>query len=120
MIRKQLIFPLLKEICSEQNIEFIEEPSRGMFGVMVFQNGRKFFVKDVNLNLNYTASMRITKNKAITSFFLSKFGYNIPEYTMVYSNEKCKKYNFVDTLEKGLNFAKNIGYPIILKPNDSS
>lgn len=120
MIRKQLIFPLLKEICQEQGINFIEEPSIGMFGVMVFENGRKFFVKDLNLNLNYTSSMRITKNKALTSYFLKEFGYNIPKYTMVYSEEKCKKYNLCDTFEKGIEFAKKMGYPIILKLNDSS
>lgn len=120
MIRKQLIFPLLKEICQEQGIIFIEEPSRGMFGVMIFENGRNFFVKDVNLNLNYTSSMRITKNKAITSYFLEKFGYSIPDYTIVYSNDKCRKYNLNDTLDKGIAYARQIGYPIILKLNDSS
>lgn len=120
MIRKQLIFPLLKEICQEQGIIFIEEPSRGMFGVMVFENGRKFFVKDVNLNLNYASSIRITKNKALTSYFLEEFGYNVPQYTIVYSEEKCKKYNLSDTFEKGIEFAKKVGYPIILKLNDSS
>lgn len=120
MIRKQLIFPLLKEICQEQGIIFDEEPSRGMFGVMIFENGRKFFVKDVNLNLNYASSIRITKNKAITSFFLEKFGYSVPDYTLVYSEDKCKKYNLNDTFSKGIAYARKIGYPIILKLNDSS
>lgn len=100
MIRKQLIFPLLKEICQEQGITFIEEPSRGMFGVMVFENGRKFFVKDVNLNLNYASSIRITKNKALTSYFLEEFGYNVPQYTIVYSKEKCKNIIYLIHLKK--------------------
>lgn len=120
MIREQLIFPLIKEICQEEGIIFKEEPSRGMFGVMIFENGRKFFVKDVNLNLNYASTIRITKNKALTSYFLDEFGYNVPNYTMVYSEEKCKKYNLCDTLEKGIEFAEKIGYPIILKLNDLS
>lgn len=120
MIRKQLIFPLLKEICQEQGIIFFEEPSRGMFGVLIFENGRKFFVKDVNLNLNYASSIRITKNKALTSYFLEKFGYSIPDYTIVYSEDKCRKYNLNDTLSKGLKYAREIGYPIIIKLNDSS
>lgn len=120
MIREQLIFPLLKEICQEQGINFIEEPSRGMFGVMIFGNGRKFFVKDVNLNLNYASSIRITRNKALTSYFLEKFGYSIPNYTIVYSEDKCRKYNLPDTLNKGIEYAREIGYPIIIKLNDSS
>lgn len=120
MIRKQLILPLLKEICEEEGIGFIEEPSRGMYAVLVFENGKKFYLKDINLNLNHVSSVRITKNKALTSYFLKQFGYNNPEYTMVYSKEKCEKYNLQDNLKKGKKFAETIGYPVILKKNDSS
>ena len=82
----------------EENITFIEEPSRGMFGVMIFPNAKKYFVKDVNFNLNYVSSVRITKNKALTSYFLDLFGYNVPKYTMVSSENKCKKYGLEDNL----------------------
>ena len=118
--RKQIIFPLLKQICKEEGIGFIEEPSRRMFGVLIFKNGRKYFVKDVNFNLNSVSSMRVARNKALTSYFLEVFGYKIPEYTMVYSKSKCDKYDSCDTLDKGIEFAEQIGYPVILKPNDSS
>lgn len=120
MIRDQLIFPLIKEICMEENITFVEEPSRGMFGVMIFPNQKKYFVKDVNFNLNYISAVRITKNKALTSYFLDLFGYNVPKYTMVYSDEKCKKYGLKDNLAKGKEFAKVLGYPLVIKVNDSS
>lgn len=120
MIRKQMIFPLIKEICNELNISFIEEPTRGMYGVLVFDNGSKFFIKDVNLNLNCVSSMRITKNKALCSFFLNEFGYCTPEYTMVYTKEKCEKYNLSDTLENGIKYAQRIGFPVMVKLNDSS
>lgn len=120
MIRGQFILPLLKEICKEEGIDFIEEPTRGMYAALVFKNGKKFYLKDVNLNLNHVSSVKITKNKALTSFFLNQFGYNNPEYTIVYSNEKCKKYNLYDDLKKGKVFAERIGYPVVLKRNDSS
>ena len=64
--------------------------------------------------------MRVTKNKALTSYFLNLFGYNVPDYTMVYSDEKCSRYKLDDTLDRGLRYANNIGYPVILKINDSS
>ena len=120
MIREQLIFPLIKEICVEENITFIEESSRGMYGVLIFENGRKYFIKDVNLNLNYVSSVRITKNKALTSYFLELFNYSVPKYTMVYSDDKCRKYSLGDDLCKGIQFAEAIGYPIIIKQNESS
>ena len=104
----------------EENITFIEETSRGMFGVMIFPNAKKYFVKDVNFNLNYVSSVRITKNKALTSYFLDLFGYNVPKYTMVYSEYKCKKYGLEDNLAKGKEFEKALLYTLILKINDSS
>ncbi|MBQ2901505.1 MAG: hypothetical protein IJE49_06605 [Agathobacter sp.] len=120
MLRKQLIFPLIKKICEEENIIFKEEPSRGMFGVMIFDDGRKFFIKDVNFNLNYVSSTRITKNKSLTSYFLDLFGYKVPLYTVVYSDEKRKRYKLEDSMENGIKFINEIGYPAILKLNDSS
>lgn len=120
MIRKQFIFPLLKEICEEEGIKFIEEPTRGMYAVLLFENGQKFYLKDINLNLNHISSVKISKNKALTSFFLKQFGYKNPEYTMVYSKEKCEKYKLQDTLKEGKLFAEKIGYPVVLKRNDSS
>lgn len=120
MIRKQLVFPLIKEICLEENIKFLEESSRGMYGVLIFDNGKKFYLKDINFNLNFVSSVRITKNKALTTFFLDLFGYKVPEYTMVYTSEKCKRYGLLDNLDKGIEFAASIGYPVILKINDSS
>lgn len=120
MIREQLIFPLIREICNEENITFIEEPSRGMYGVLLFNNGKKYFVKDVNFNINSVSSVRITKNKALTYFFLNLFGYSIPKYTMVYSDDKCKRYGLEDNLSSSIKFAEINGYPLILKINDSS
>lgn len=120
MKREQLIFPLLRKICCEEKILFIEEPSRGMYGVMIFENGKKYFVKDVNFNLNYISSVKITINKALTSYYLNLFNYCIPEYTMVYSDNKCKKDGLKDNLVEGIRYAEDIGYPVILKVNDSS
>lgn len=119
MIRKQLIFPLIQEICNEENISFIQEPTRGMYGLLLFENGNHFFIKDVNFNINYVSSMRVTKNKALTSFFLQRFGFSVPDFTMIYSDEICKKFKSKDTVEKGIKFSHKVGYPVILKPNDS-
>ena len=91
-----------------------------MYGVLAFDNGRKYFIKDVNLNINHVSSVRITKNKALTSYFLEEFKYSVPKYTMVYSDDKCKKYGLEDNLCKGIQFAEIVGYPVVLKINDSS
>lgn len=55
--------------------------------------------------------MRIAKNKALSSYFLNLFGYNVPKHIMVYQNESLKKaYEFIDEID----------YPAIVKLNESS
>jgi D-alanine-D-alanine ligase-like ATP-grasp enzyme len=44
----------------------------------------------------------------------------VPEFTMVYSDEKCTRIHSSDTIQEGLNYSKQIGFPVILKPNNMS
>lgn len=112
MNRKQLIFPLLRQICSEEGIKFIEEPTRGVFGVLLFSN-RNFYIKDINFNLNNASSAALCTNKAATAFFLDTFGYNTPKFTFVAKGSK----HVEDSIESGLEFANSIGFPVVIKPN---
>lgn len=119
-MRKQLILPLIESLCSEIGIKIIIEPSRGMYGVLCFKSGKKFYVKDVNFNINHISSAGIAKNKAVSSFFLTEHGYKTPEFTMV--SNKIPKHDsvFQNTLEAGLDFSRTVGFPVVLKPNNLS
>ncbi len=119
-MRNQLLIPILLNAAQKIGLNILVEPTRGMYGVVLFDSGKKFYIKDVNFNLNLSTSVSLAKNKAATSFFLKQFGYNVPEFTMIYSNEKCARIKSSDTLIEGLNYARLIGFPSILKPNNMS
>ena len=119
-MRAQLIFPLIKSLCEELGIGFIEEPSRGMYAALCFRNGRKFYIKDVNFNINSCAPSGVAKNKAAGSFFLAAHGYHVPEFTLVYHKARSQNILPQSTVEDGLQFARDIGFPVVLKPNNLS
>ncbi len=119
-MRNQLIMPVLLSAAKKLGLNVLVEPTRGIYGVILFDSGKKYYLKDINLNLNLTVSASLSKNKAATSYFLREFGYHIPEFTMVFSDEKCARIKSNDTINEGLKYAKLTGFPIILKPNNMS
>lgn len=119
-MRKQLLMPVLLSVAHKLGLNVLVEPTRGIYGVILFDSGKKYYLKDINFNLNLAVSASLAKNKAATSYFLKQFGYNVPEFTMVYSHEKCTRIKSNDTVPAGLEYAKRIGFPVILKPNNMS
>ena len=119
-MRKQLLMPVLLNAAKKIGMQILVEPTRAMYGVILLDRGKKFYIKDVNFNLNLSVSTSLARNKAATSFFLREFGYQVPEFTMVYSDEKCARIQSNDTLQEGLNYSRRIGFPVILKPNNMS
>ena len=119
-MRTQLVMPVFLSVAEKLGLKVLVEPTRGIYGAILFENGNKYYLKDINFNLNSTVSASLSKNKAATSYFLKEFGYNIPEFTMVYSDEKCTRIKSNDTINSGLEYAHKIGFPIILKPNNMS
>jgi D-alanine-D-alanine ligase-like ATP-grasp enzyme len=112
--------PVFLSVAEKLGLKVLVEPTRGIYGAILFENGNKYYLKDINFNLNSTVSASLSKNKAATSYFLKEFGYNVPEFTMVYSDEKCTRIKSNDTISSGLEYAQKIGFPIILKPNNMS
>lgn len=119
-MRQQLVMPVLVSAAEKLGLELLVEPTRGMYAAILFRNGKKFYLKDINFNLNPATSASLAKNKAATSWFLQQFGYRVPEFTMIFSDEKCRRMNFPDTAQAGLGYANSIGFPVILKPNAMS
>jgi D-alanine-D-alanine ligase-like ATP-grasp enzyme len=119
-MRTQLVMPVFLSVAKKLGLKVLVEPTRGIYGAILFENGNKYYLKDINFNLNSTVSASLSKNKAATSYFLKEFGYHVPEFTMVYSDEKCARIKSNDTISNGLEYAKNIGFPVILKPNNMS
>jgi len=119
-MRQQLVMPVLISAAEKLGLKLLVEPTRGMYAAILFDNGKKFYLKDINFNLNPGSSASLAKNKAATSWFLQKYGYRVPEFTMIFSAEKCKWMNSQDSAQAGFDYATTLGLPVILKPNAMS
>jgi len=109
---------LIERIAPWLNATTYIEPVYKRFGIVVFPNGRRLFFKDRQININTASSVSVTTNKFETSNFLSHFGYNVPIGRTFSYHSYDVRHNH--SVEDGIAFAKELGFPVILKPNNKS
>lgn len=119
-MREQLIIPLIEEIAKELKIQTHIEPKYGMWGMLIFNNGNRFYFKDVNFNINCTMSTALARDKEYCSYFMSMLGINTPDRFLVFNKGKNKTINLSKKIDESLVRAQNIGFPVIIKPNNMS
>jgi len=117
-MNSEKISQLMERLAPQINATTFVEPRYKRYGVIFFQNGKRLFFKHKQVNINISSTVSVTKNKYETCCFLSHFGYRVP------IGKTFSKYNFDIKNNRGLNdglhFIQEIGFPVILKPNDKS
>lgn len=117
-MKTENVAQLIERIASQLNATTYIEPIYKKFGIIFFSNGRRLFFKDRQININTASSVSVTTNKFETSNFLSHFGYNVPTGRTFSNHPYDIKHN--RSVEDGIVFAKELGFPVILKPNNKS
>ena len=117
-MKSENISQLIERLAPKINATTFIEPRYKKYGVILFQNGKRLFFKNKQININVSSTVSITRNKFETSCFLTRFGYNVP----IGKTFSRHEYDIKNSrgLEDGALFAKEIGFPVILKPNDKS
>ncbi|MDR1398341.1 MAG: hypothetical protein LBJ41_00250 [Treponema sp.] len=110
----------LKGLVPKMNATLISEPEFENVGLIIFENGKKEFYKNTSFSLNSFAPAEIAKDKNYTNFFLKRMGYNVPEGQTFFSDTLNKRLRIKRTIYDGFEYAKSIGFPIIIKPNNFS
>ena len=89
---------------------------------IVFPNGNTHVFRASNLNINRAGSVAIAADKNYTSYFLKQAGLKVPRELTFFSEFLCQ--NLAPekrrSPEAACEFARAIGYPVIVKPNDGS
>jgi D-alanine-D-alanine ligase-like ATP-grasp enzyme len=94
------------------------EPEYGLVGCIVFKNGKRSFFRGGCLDINPQGAAEIAQDKAYTAFFLHRVGYSVPYGQTFFSDELCEKLTIKRSIYDGYAFARSIGFPVIVKPND--
>ena len=117
-MKSENISQLIERLAPQINATTFVEPRYKRYGVIFFQNGKRLFFKNKQININVSSTVSVTRNKFETCCFLAHFGYNVPIGKTFSKHVYDIKNN--RGLEDGMFFAKEIGFPVILKPNDKS
>ncbi len=118
MIACENISQLIERLAPQLNATTFIEPTYKKYGIIIFQNGKRIFFKNNRINVNISSTVSVTKNKFETNCFLSHFGYRVPIGKTFSMHDYDIRHN--RGLADGLQFIREIGFPVILKPNDKS
>ena len=96
------------------------EPEFGFVGEITFKNGKRVLFRGTNLNINALGSSEIARDKGYATFFLKHYGYSVPEGQTFFSEKLNQRVRLKRTIDDGFEYARFLGFPVILKPNNLS
>lgn len=119
-MRKPFVTDRIIKLAKQLKAKIILEPEYNFAGHITFKNGKKTIFRDTAFNINALGSVQIAKDKGFSSYFLQEFGFKVPRW-QTFFNKKLNE-NIIIKRDKndGYLFAKKIGFPVIVKPNDKS
>lgn len=108
----------LRKLVRRIDAKIVIEPEYGHVGHIEFKSGKRSFFRGGCLDINPQGSAEIAQDKDFTAFFLHRLGYKVPFGQTFFSNELCENLSIKRDIEDGYEFARSIGFPVIVKPND--
>ncbi|BAB73478.1 cyanophycin synthetase [Anabaena sp. FACHB-709] len=111
-----LVTSIIQKIAPQIGAVVVVDPEYELVGHITFKNGKKSFFSTTKLNINGFGSAEIAKDKGYSKFFLKHFGYHVTEGQTFFSQKFCKKIGNKRDIDAGFEYAKLIGFPVIIKP----
>ena len=84
---KNFVTEILRKLAPKLGATLLIEPEFEYTGLITFANGKRVFYRNTRFNINPLGSVEVAKDKNYASFFLEKFGYNVPEGQSFFSEE---------------------------------
>lgn len=117
--KKSIVNEIFEKLSKEMNFQILFEPFKYV-GQITFDNGNKIYFKSSCLDINNYGSSVIANDKDYANFFMQLLGYSIIKGEKFYSDKWANSIKSNETKEKALIYAKEVGYPLIVKPNSGS
>jgi len=119
-IKTSFVSEIITRVAPRIDANVLLEPEYGFVGMITFKGGKKILFLDKNFNINPLASSEIARDKGYADFFLRHFGYCTSEGQTFFSEARNQRIKIKRTIDDGFNYAKTLGFPVILKPNNLS
>jgi len=111
---------LIASIGPRLGIEVHLEPVHQRVGQLITPDGRRFYFRGANVDLNTLGSTEIAKDKDWAAHFMEDLGYPVPEGKAFYSARWCKRLGSDLGQDAAFEYAQELGFPVIVKPNSKS
>lgn len=111
---------IVRRIAPTLGITVIPEPFYGRVGQLITPDDRRFFFRGSNVGLNNAGAAKMAQDKAYASYFIAQAGYPIPEGKAFYPMRVCKKIGSPLNEAAAFQYAQELGFPVIVKPNSKS
>ncbi len=111
---------LIASIGPKLGIEVKLEPVHQRVGQLITPDGRRFYFRGPNVDLNTLGSTEIAKDKDWAAHFMADMGYPVPEGKAFMSDKWCKKLGSDLGQDAAFEYAQQLGFPVFVKPNSRS
>jgi D-alanine-D-alanine ligase-like ATP-grasp enzyme len=96
------------------------EEEWGVAGQITFKNGSKSYFRYTTLDVNPMGASAISKDKGFAKYFMARLGYPVVEGQTFYSPRWNKAIGGDRSLREAREYASELGYPVMVKPNSGS
>lgn len=111
---------LISEIAPRLGIVVHLEPRFRRVGRLTAPDGRTFYFRGANVDLNTLGAVEIAKDKGYAGYFMGELGYPVPEGRAFFSDEWCENHGSYLNRDAACYYAEQLGFPVIVKPNSKS
>jgi D-alanine-D-alanine ligase-like ATP-grasp enzyme len=98
----------------------VVEPEWGIASQIIYSNGIVRSLRMYSLDLNHIASADIARDKDYAKFFMKKKGYPVAPGQTIFEKNWARVVKSKRTISYAVNYAKKLGFPVIVKPNSKS
>jgi len=111
---------LIIKLAPKIGAKIVVEPEWGIASQIIYKNGVVRSLRMYSLDLNHIASSDIARDKDYAKFFMKQRGYPVAEGQTFFENNWAKIVESKRTISSGIKYAKQLGFPVIVKPNSKS
>jgi D-alanine-D-alanine ligase-like ATP-grasp enzyme len=112
---------MLQEIAPQIGAKVLLEPEWNIAGQITFKNNKRSYFRYNTLDINPMGASEIAKDKDYASFFMASMGYPVVPSKAFFSKDWARAIGGSPmNIKAGYQYAKKIGFPVILKPNSKS
>ncbi|MBD2194425.1 MULTISPECIES: cyanophycin synthetase [Calothrix] len=115
-MKPPFVVSILQKVVEQIGAVLLIDPECKFAGHITFKNGKTTVFRSTQFNINGFGAAEIAKDKGCSSFFLRQLGYRVPEGKTFFNQELCQRINTLRNIDEGFEYAKYLGFPVIVKP----